>query len=150
MKSGCSRGKRLRGFSLVELMVVLLIVAILAAVAVPAYRNHVRRAHQAQARVALLQAAQFMQRFYSTHDRFDRRSEASGSTEAIALPDSLQTVPASGAPSYRLSLRSVDAASYVLAATPVGVMADDPCGTLTLSHTGIQGTTGERNDRCWR
>lgn len=138
---------RLSGFSLVELLIVLVIMAILAAIAVPAYSGHVRRAHRMQARVALMQAAQFMQRFHATHDRFDRTSGVSGSGDTVVLPEALQVVPSGGAPAYRLSIRAVDAVSYTLAASPVGVMADDMCGTLTLSHTGEQGALQRE---CWR
>jgi type IV pilus assembly protein PilE len=137
-----------RGFSLLELLIVLGLMAILAAVSIPSYRDHVRRAHRAQARVALLQAAQFMQQFHATHDRFDRRSDAASGT-AIEIPEALRTVPANGAPSYRVSLQSVDVANYVLAATPVGVMTDDPCGTLTLDSKGGQGAAGSTAHRCW-
>ena len=140
-----------QGFTLVELMIVVVIVAILAAMAYPSYSQHVQRSRRAEAHSALLQAAQFMQRFYAAHNRYD--TELDGST-AVALPDGLQRVPASGTTSYDIALDAdaLAAGAYTLVATPTGPQTGDACGSLTLTHTGAQGITGTQATaaECWR
>ena len=63
---------RVRGFTLIELMVTAAIVAVLAAIAVLSYASYIARARRADARVQLVQAAQFMQRFYTANDSFSK------------------------------------------------------------------------------
>lgn len=139
------------GFTLIEVMIVVVIVAILAAVAYPSYTQYVQRARRAEAHSTLLQAAQFMQRFYAAHNRYD--IELDGST-AVALPSSLQQTPASGTASYAIALDAdaLAAGTYTLVATPQGPQTDDACGSLTLTHTGAQGITGTETTvaQCWR
>jgi type IV pilus assembly protein PilE len=48
------------------------IIGVIAALAMPAYTNHIARAHRADARTTLLQAAQYMQRFYAANDSFEK------------------------------------------------------------------------------
>jgi type IV pilus assembly protein PilE len=137
------------GFSLTELLIVLVLVGILTAFAYPSYKDHVRRAHRAQARARLMEAAQFMQRFYAVNDRFDLQAGVVGVDATVTLPANLRatTVPAT----YLISLQSVARGEFVLAATPVGVMAGDPCGTLTLNQAGEQSASGSWGAAaCWR
>ena len=135
------------GLSLVELMAALAILGVLIGLAWPSYQSHVRRGHRAQALAALLEAQQFMERWQALQGRYTTDSGA-----APALPPRLQKVPAEGAVRYQLSLASVDAAGYVLRAEPQGVMADDACGSLTLSSTGVRGRTGTALSvqQCWQ
>jgi type IV pilus assembly protein PilE len=133
--------------SLIEVMVTLTIVGVLLGLAWPSYQSHVRRGHRLQALAALLEAQQFMERWQALQGRYTTDSGA-----APGLPQWLQQLPAQGAVRYRLSLTSVDAASYVLKAEPQGAMADDPCGSLTLSSTGVRGRTGTgwSVQQCWQ
>jgi type IV pilus assembly protein PilE len=122
------------GFSLVELLVVLFIVAVLAALALPAYDEHIRRAHRAEARTGLLHAAH----------RLEREATAAGVYPGGALPESL-AMPPSGR--YRIERTTptdpIDAATrFRLRATPQGAQAQDKCGSFTLTHTGERGLVG--------
>jgi len=132
------------GFTLLELMIVLAIVGILAAVAYPSYLESVKRARRSEARTYLLEAQQFMSRFYSANGRY---TTDEGGTTSPALPVRLQAVPAD-APRYNLSVAATPS-SYVLTATPT---ANDDCGNLTLTHTGVKGRsgTGLTVADCWR
>ena len=132
------------GFTLIELMVVLAIVAILAGVAYPSYLESVKRARRSEARIYLLEAQQFMARFYSANSRYT--TDEAGTTSP-ALPARLQSVPAD-APRYTLSVTAT-ANGYTLTATPMG---DDDCGDLTLTHTGAKGRSGQGPTvaECWR
>ena len=135
------------GFSLIELMVVLLILGVLLTVAWPSYQSHVRRGYRAQALAALLEAQQFMERHYAAQGRYTLADGA-----APNLPARLQVVPAQGPARYRLRLDSAQAGEFVLRADPQETQAGDPCGSLTLASTGRKGRTGSgpTAQQCWQ
>jgi len=149
------RHARLHGFTLIEMMIVIAILGILAAVAYPAYTQHVQRSRRAQAQSALLEAAQYMQRFYAANNRYDR--DLAG-TDLDDLPASLNRSPkdGEGAQAYSITISAKTATSYTLSATPTagGPMASDRCGTLTLTSLGVKGVTGASTGvtaaECWR
>ena len=136
-----------RGFSLVELLTVLLIVGLLSSVAWPSYRAHVQRAQRSQAAAALMQAQQFMERHYSLQGSFLGAAGAS-----VQLPAALQSVSSDLQVIYRLQIEQSDAVSYRLRADPEGAMQDDACGALTLDHLSQKGRTGggPTVQDCWR
>lgn len=138
------------GFSLIELLVVLVIVGIVSALALPNYRQHIQRGHRAEAAGALLEAQHFMARFYSAHGRYDGSAQEPG--KPPELPLRLQGIPADSEPRYLLSLDSATVNSYELRAEPVGSMTDDRCGTLTLNQTGLKGWADSDLSvaDCWR
>jgi len=134
-------------FSLIELIVALAIVAALAAYALPSYREHVARAHRADAAMALYRAAQYLEASADTH--------ASGT---VSLPAGLDQVPPIGSAVYRLHVLNRDGANgyYALEARPVdpGPMAGDVCGTFTLDAHGERenrraGLRGASDSACW-
>ena len=136
---------RSSGFTLIELMIVVAIVAILAAVAYPSYTESVRRGDRAAARAALLEAQQFMERHYAANSRYT--TEAAGTTSP-ALPARLQAVPVES-PKYDLTLSGPAVNSYTLTATP---RMADKCGNLTLTNTGVKGrsASGPTVQECWK
>lgn len=120
-----------RGFTLIELMVVVAIVGILAAIAYPSYVEYVKRGRRAEVQTALLEAAQYMQRFYAANNRYHLALD--GITPP-ALPAS-----SSSALAYDLSIDSVSATAFKLLATGKGPMAGDKCGNFTIDQTGFKG-----------
>jgi type IV pilus assembly protein PilE len=134
-----------QGVTLLELMVAVAIVGILTAIAWPSYAEYLRRGYRATATSALLEAQQFMERYYAANDGY-----ATGSPLAYPdLPARLQQVPPD-APRYRLSLgETASASSYTLIASPI---AADRCGDLSLSSTGIKGASGAGVTAadCWK
>jgi len=146
------------GFTLIELMITVAIVGILAAVALPSYSSYVARARRADARGQLLQAAQFMQRFYAANDQFDKDRAGNDVINVISPKQS----PADSTAIYNLAIptASLTTTAYTLQMVPVsgGSMANDQCGTFELTSAGsrcvlVSGTescSGTLRDSCWK
>lgn len=143
-----------KGFTLIELMIVVAIIGILAAVAMPAYTSYVARANRSAATAQLMQAAQYMQRLYSANDRYDY--DRTGATTAFDLiPSSLKRAPADGTQLYELSATSTfltDEFKLVFAPTGGASMEHDKCGSFTLTQAGAKGVTGSGATvaECWK
>lgn len=119
------------GFTLIELMIAVAIVAILAAIAYPSYQDSVRKSRRADAKAALLELAQFMERNYTEANRYNLDTAGN----AITLP--FNEAPKDGTPKfYDLTLQSVAASSFTLRATPKAGQSGD--GWLELDHTGAK------------
>lgn len=136
--------KRPCGFTLIELMIVVVIVAILASIAYPSYTEFVRRSARADAKTALLENAQFMERNFTSSNRYNQDS-AGNAIDSASLP--VQQSPQTGTAKYTLTLDDVTATSFTLTATPAGVMAGDACGELTIDNTGQKQSAD--NAGCW-
>lgn len=136
------------GFTLIEMLVVLAIIGILAAIALPSYTSYVQRGYRAGAKVALLEAAQFMERYRTVNFRYV--TTAGGST-APALPAGVAVSPKEGTKRYDITVTTAADASFTLTATPAG-WTDTVCGDMTLNNLGTKGidssATGDINT-CW-
>jgi type IV pilus assembly protein PilE len=147
-----------RGVTLIELMITVVVVAILAAVAYPSYQDYVLRANRAAAQSVLMEAAQLLERNYTTSNCYHqteaddcgtaRASNACvGAGTEVSLAG-LCSAPKEGTARYNISFGFILSQSFVLQAVPIGT--DALCGTLTLSNTGEKGEggTGTVAD-CW-
>ena len=141
--------KHRKGFTLIELMITVAIVAILAAVAYPTYRSYVMRSNRVEAQNALLQIQVAQEKFFLQHNRY-----ATTNTELTNAPG--DATPGLGMRSttehgyYTLSLAPGPGGSvngYTATATATGGQAQDTdCPTFSITHTGVRSpSTG-----CWK
>jgi type IV pilus assembly protein PilE len=123
------------GFTLIELMIAVAVVAILTTVAYPSYTQHLRKSHRADAQSTLMALASRQQQFL-----LDTRAYAA-TVDALNVP-----VPPNVANHYNVSLAlgAGAAPTFTLTAAPRGGQAADRCGTLTLDNTGAKAPNG-----CW-
>ena len=150
MRRAARRIRKQAGFTLIEMMMVVAIIGILVAVALPSYRDYVLRGNRAVARAGLLNAQLFMERFYATNNSFSTTTAGA----AVALPAYLVNVPAD-APKYTIAFGTGAAATtvntYQLEATPIPTTADTKCNKLILTHTGVKNITGTGTvAECWK
>ncbi|MFA5677413.1 MAG: type IV pilin protein [Pseudomonas sp.] len=126
------------GFTLIELMLVLVMIGILAAIALPSYQEHVRQTRRAEVATVLLDNAQLLERHYARHGGYDAATLTGLATQS----------PVSGAAIYQV-VATLAAESFTLTATavPGGIMAGDVCATYTLNQVN-QRTPADT--RCWR
>jgi type IV pilus assembly protein PilE len=130
------------GFTLIEVAIAMTIIAILAAIAIPAYTQYIVRGHRSEARGSLMLAAQWMERW-----RTERGSYLDGGNPP---PLPVTVSPPTGTPMYTIALANTTNATYTLEATPVGSMANDPCGRLQLNNRGVRNQTGTADPNlCW-
>ncbi|MRW94343.1 prepilin-type N-terminal cleavage/methylation domain-containing protein [Duganella sp. FT80W] len=143
------------GFSLIELLVVLLILAVLAAQAMPAYQQHVIRTRRNEAQAALLKLMMQQERFYSQHNTYIAFSSASSEPEAKHFQWWSAGSPKSSA--YELEGKACEgeplAQCVRIVATPGTAQVDsgfhdDACDVLTLTSTGLRLASGPAAG-CW-
>jgi len=136
------------GFTLIELMIVVAIVAILAAIAFPSYDEYVRRGRRAELQTQILQAGQFMDRYFTSNN---------STYAASVLPVGLASSPDNSSVANRLydiALTNVTANTYTLTGTRTAGkgMETDACGDFTLLHTGEKNLANNTKPvaECWR
>lgn len=133
--------RRQRGFTLIEVMITVVIVAILASVAYPSYLEYVARGHRTQLKAQMQAAQQWMERRYS--ERYFYGNEAGADTAPTAFDDQLfVTSPSKGEGDarYNLSVAISDSGqSYVITAERAGTMSADRCGNPTVDNHGVKG-----------
>lgn len=140
---------RARGVTLIELMIVVVIVGILAAIAYPSYRGYVLRSHRSDAKIALERMAQTLERCYTN-----------STPKTYATCPALATVIGGTATTsdngyYSVTIPTATATAFSISATAVGgQLADSDCRTFTLNNVNTRvATTAASADNsavCWQ
>ena len=128
-RAGVRGRNRSSGFTLIEMMIVVAVVAILAAVALPSYREYIRKSARAEAQAYLMALASRQQQFL-----LDTRAFATTSVNSVVAQ------PANVAAAYVVTMVTLPGPppTFTLTATPTPAQASEKCGTLTLDQTGTK------------
>ena len=130
------------GFTLLELMIVVAVVAILSTIAYASYQDQIVKSRRAAAASCLQQGAQFLERHYTTNLTYSGAAAPTCDAEVAAhYADPSFVGGAAGAKTYTLQI------------VPKGAQStrDTLCGTLTLTQQGVRGESGTATtaDQCW-
>lgn len=128
------------GFTLIEVMIVVVIIGILLAIGLPSYQDSVTRSNRADAQSALIGMAQAMERHYNEEFSYLGAANGGGDTGSPAATVYPSQSPLEGdVPMYNLTIEAATASSYLVRATPVSGGRQDGDGFLQLDHFGRKG-----------
>lgn len=133
-----------RGFTLIEIMIVVAIIGILSAIAIPSYNAYIQRSHRAEAKNYLTALAQRLEQNYTLAGTYlaTRDIPPTNIDNAWLTATGFATVPPGGPARYNISFvggAPVDAATYTLQAVPAGGQVSDTCGTLLIDQSFRKG-----------
>lgn len=133
------------GFTLIELMITVAIVALLATIALPSYRNHILRSHRTEAKNALLDLAGREESLFATTNTY--------SSTATDLGYGTFTPVGSGY--YNVKINVPTANTFTITATATGNQTDDTsCLTFVVAQTGVQSSAdssgADTTSTCWK
>lgn len=146
------KGFALKGFTLIELMITVVVIAILVTIAYPSYREYIARSRRADGQSALLDLASRMERYYSDRNTYQTATIGTGAATDVRATN---LSPESW---YTLAITAQTASSYTLQATPRNAQGttDTRCQSLTINNLGAKGiangpagTPTGPVDRCW-
>lgn len=124
------------GFSLIELMIVIAVIGVLAAIALPNYQSYMMRTACEDAKGVLAGAANSMERY---------RAQNNSYTGANLAGMGYSQSPVDGTAQFTIAINPLTATTYTLVATPVANSRLAGRGTLTLTSTGVRGATNGAN-----
>ena len=140
---------RAAGFTLIEVMIALAVVAITTLLATSTYRSHLRRGYRAQAAHALLLAAAEQEKFHLAQGSYGGRLDAAAGDDPPGLPVASRTPGGH----YTIAVALATAAEFRIVATASGSQADSTCQTMSIDESGRRLATGadgaDTSARCW-
>ena len=124
--------RRRRGFTLIELMVVLVIIVLLSAVAYPSYSSQITKSRRSDAKQALVELAQKLERYYSERSTYAGATLGAGGIYSATSP----------AGYYALSIVTQTASGFTISAAPAGTQTGDACGSFGYDQAGNKSVSG--------
>ncbi|MBT8147819.1 MAG: type IV pilin protein [Gammaproteobacteria bacterium] len=150
------------GYTLIEILIVVAILGILAAIAIPSYQNSILASNRSVAQAALLDLANRQEQFYLDNRTYTTDMTnlgypagmefSNGGNSAVAYNDNHSlVVSTSDARRYFVQINAADATTFAISAVPQLAQADDAeCGTLGLTSRGVKAETGTASvSDCW-
>lgn len=140
------------GFTLIELMIVVAIIAILTSVALPAYTSSVIKGKRAEGRAALTELMQQQERYMTQNNSYLAFTNSGGTTSPTTVPFKTFSGDSAAKAAYYLSAAACSVTEpisicVIVSAQPVG--SDTEAGTLTISSTGTKSCSGSKPSVCW-
>jgi type IV pilus assembly protein PilE len=155
MNAGLS-SKRERGFTLIEVMIVLVLIAIVAAIALPNYSNQVTRGRRSDCQGMMMAFNQAMERYFAINFTYLGAASGGGDTGAPEGTLYLDQCPQTGAATYNLTIAAATANSFTLRATPVNGRPQAGDGILEVNSLGQRfwdknndGDTADAGENNW-
>ena len=108
------------GFTLIEIMIVVAVIGILAAIALPAYQGFIERSHRTSAQTAMMEAVQILERHFTTNNTYVGADLGGIEAERYDVTS------------------NITANAFTVTATPTGAQTSDSCGQMTVAHTGAR------------
>jgi type IV pilus assembly protein PilE len=137
------------GFTLIELVIALAIVAITTLIAASSYRSHVVRSHRAEAAQALLAAAAEQEKFHLSHGHYGERLDSAAGQEPPGLPVASRTPRGH----FELAVDAVSGSTFRIVATAAREDADSACRSMSIDESGRRSATDaqgrDSTQRCW-
>ncbi|MEM1141992.1 MAG: type IV pilin protein [Pseudomonadota bacterium] len=133
------KNSRNPGFTLIELMIVLVVIGVLLMVGLPSYQNSVVRSSRSDAQGTLMGFAQAMERFYNQNYSYDGAAAGgttTGAPDGSVFPDQ---APLDGQVYYNLTIEAADDAGFTIRATPIAGSRQDGDGIIELDSLGRRG-----------
>lgn len=129
--------EKYKGFSLIELMIVVAIVAIIVTVAVPSYQDSLKKSKRSDAKAALLNVQMAQEKYRSNNPSYSTLANIGVTTSS---PDGYYTIALVGTP---------NGTTFVATATPTGSQTGDSCGTFAVNQSGELTTGSYASSDCW-
>lgn len=137
MNSSSHKSNSQRGFTIVELMIVVAIAAILVAIALPAYQEQVRETRRSDGKAFLMEIAAAQERYFTQNVAYGTLIQLGYANDNPESPEGF----------YNVRITASTGTTFTLTATPR--VADSDCGNLTLTNTGLQGSSAGTPADCW-
>jgi len=136
---------KMRGFTLIELMIVVALIGIIVAFGYPSYRDQVIKSRRAEGMGELLELADRLERYYSDKGTYATATLGTTTTDIYPAVTKKQH--------YALAIdgANTNAIKFSITATPQGNQTADKCGTFILNSDGTKSITGSVGvDECWK